>query len=836
MSLKEKMTALADAVRNKAELTDTLTIDEMTEAVNSLVVNGVEVDERTLSVTPSKSQQTFTSSDLGENAYYGTVTVAPIPSEYITTDDATALFSDILSGKTAYVNGTKVTGGMTDYGDVVKKFDNISNTLHITANGYFKSIEVTLTKKELTVTPSAKTQYFDVFTDEENDVFYSKVTVDPIPSEYITTTDATAGAEHVLEGKTAYVNGQKVTGVYEPVSEEDVRYGVSFGVAYVFEGSAMPLIGSFTGDATATSADIASGKIAYVKGEKVTGTASGTSDATVTDSDLLEGVTAYGKDGKITGTMPFSTFEFNSGTFTVSRGYTEEDSVYDLPLLQHSIVRDNVVLVTEGYNNEAVEIAVGNAIEGGFFIPGTSDIVIPAQSYLLNNYVIMGDEDLRPENIKSGVTIFNLTGTFTSDADAAASDIAEGKTAYVKGEKVIGTAGGGSVSPLWTCEYRNFMTGYPPCNTTQTPTRTQQGWHAFDGKLYNGNSYINKTVGPDINWTYACTRHYPNHNTCLAIGDGKLYFVGTDVVCLTPDLTGVTQVMEGDNGRYFFLCGEDIYLSLSEANTYKKVEGIKVSKILNQRMFSYEPCVMVITTTGDLAEVSCEYDSDVGAFSVKWEANGDPFINYFYVSPEEMVSGGMGYLGGYEFAIRSSGLLYRKISESTSNSWIKPENAPDLIPTNWLGYCSTAAEEKEEYDPETDEYRLYYELKEETLALHIDKDGALWAMRANATLSGDDFDPDFQLNGVTFERIGEDNDWQCVPPIPPFSDISKTGYAQKGGKLVLMWTTLVDGKLVVNWTDEVISPSGRLLGCYESCCFFAPAGVTVDMSRAGGTY
>jgi hypothetical protein len=75
-----------------------------------------------------------------------------------------------------------------------------------------------------------------------------------------------------------------------------------------------------------------------------------------------------------------------------------------------------------------------------------------------------------------------------------------------------------------------------------------------------------------------------------------------------------------------------------------------------------------------------------------------------------------------------------------------------------------------------------------------------------------------------------------VPPIPPSTTTYKTGYAQKGGKLVCMWTNLVDGKLVVNWTDEVISPSGRLLGCYESCCFFAPAGVTVDMSRAGGTY
>ena len=38
MSLNEKMTALADAVRSKANKKDTLTIDAMTEAVNGLVV------------------------------------------------------------------------------------------------------------------------------------------------------------------------------------------------------------------------------------------------------------------------------------------------------------------------------------------------------------------------------------------------------------------------------------------------------------------------------------------------------------------------------------------------------------------------------------------------------------------------------------------------------------------------------------------------------------------------------------------------------------------------------------------------------------------------------
>ena len=48
------------------------------------------------------------------------------------------------------------------------------------------------------------------------------------------------------------------------------------------------------------------------------------------------------------------------------------------------------------------------------------------------------DPNLLAENIKSGVTISGVTGTFTNDGTATMSDIASGATAYVNGEKVTG--------------------------------------------------------------------------------------------------------------------------------------------------------------------------------------------------------------------------------------------------------------------------------------------------------------------------------------------------------------------------------------------------------------
>ena len=71
--------------------------------------------------------------------------------------------------------------------------------------------------------------------------------------------------------------------------------------------------------------------------------------------------------------------------------------------------------------------------------PGTSNQTIASGTYLTGTQTIAGDADLTAANIKSGVNIFNVTGTFTSDATATASDIVDGETAYVDGRLVTGS-------------------------------------------------------------------------------------------------------------------------------------------------------------------------------------------------------------------------------------------------------------------------------------------------------------------------------------------------------------------------------------------------------------
>ena len=86
-----------------------------------------------------------------------------------------------------------------------------------------------------------------------------------------------------------------------------------------------------------------------------------TSDATATASDILLGKTAYVNDSKITGTI----------TMKESQEYT----------------------------------------------PSTSDQTIEAGVYLNGIQTIKGDVNLISENIKNGVSIFGVTGTYTGEIE-----------------------------------------------------------------------------------------------------------------------------------------------------------------------------------------------------------------------------------------------------------------------------------------------------------------------------------------------------------------------------------------------------------------------------------
>ena len=71
---------------------------------------------------------------------------------------------------------------------------------------------------------------------------------------------------------------------------------------------------------------------------------------------------------------------------------------------------------------------------------GTINITTTAKTDVSGyQYAQVQDNNLVASNIKAGVSILGINGTYTSDATATASDIKSGKTAYINGAKVTGT-------------------------------------------------------------------------------------------------------------------------------------------------------------------------------------------------------------------------------------------------------------------------------------------------------------------------------------------------------------------------------------------------------------
>lgn len=189
-----------------------------------------------------------------------------------------------------------------------------------------------------------------------------------------------------------------------------------------------------TSNGTATSSDILSGKIAYVKGDSIEGSipllgtqtiTPGTSNQKVSAGNYLSGdLIVYGDSDLVAANIKSGIDIFGvKGTFTSDANAKATD------MLSGKTAYVNGSLVTGSIPS----------VNAATITPGTSNQTISAGSYIAGAQTISGDSDLVAGNIKNGVSIFGVTGTYTSGATATASDIIAGKTAYANGSLITGT-------------------------------------------------------------------------------------------------------------------------------------------------------------------------------------------------------------------------------------------------------------------------------------------------------------------------------------------------------------------------------------------------------------
>lgn len=171
------------------------------------VAGGGSYNLQSKTVTPTKQQQSITP----DSGYYGLsdVTVGAIPQAYQDVSSVTATAPDVLSGKVfVTAAGSVTTGTMANNGAVNKTLTAQEQNYTIPKGYHSGTGSVSISPESKTATPT-KTQ--QTISPTAGKVLTS-VVVEPIPAQYVDTSDATATAAQILDGATAYVDGDLVEG------------------------------------------------------------------------------------------------------------------------------------------------------------------------------------------------------------------------------------------------------------------------------------------------------------------------------------------------------------------------------------------------------------------------------------------------------------------------------------------------------------------------------------------------------------------------------------------------------------------------------------------------
>lgn len=168
---------------------------------------------------------------------------------------------------------------------------------------------------------------------------------------------------------------------------------------------------NYTADADATEEQIAQGKVAYVKGNRIVGN-----------------MDSYG------GNNDEYVLGYGNSSYEIPEGFHFGDEVVYVKIAQRAkptiSINGNTGLITASVKQEAGCVDEGIqsdtkklTIKGEtIYIPTTDDQIIERGTYCTGVQTIKGDSSLIPSNIKKGETIFGIPGEYEGEGGSLGTD------------------------------------------------------------------------------------------------------------------------------------------------------------------------------------------------------------------------------------------------------------------------------------------------------------------------------------------------------------------------------------------------------------------------------